>query len=48
MTMPRQFPLVLAMIVALPLAGCETLADIVTFGSEDPILQGERIPIMAA
>lgn len=46
--MPRRFPLVLAMMVSLPLAGCETLADIVTFGAEDPILEGERIPIMAA
>ncbi len=48
MTMRRQIPLAIALIATLPLAGCETLTDLVTFAGEDPILEGERIPIMAA
>ncbi len=48
MTMRRQNPLAIALIASLPLAGCETLGDLVTFGGEEPTLEGERIPIMAA
>jgi outer membrane protein assembly factor BamB len=35
-------------IASLPLAGCETLGDLFSFGGEDPVLEGERIPIMVA
>ncbi len=48
MTMRRQFPLAMALIASLSMAGCETLGDLVTFGGEELVLAGERIPIMAA
>jgi len=48
MTMRRRIPLVLAVMASLPLAGCETLGDLVSFGDDEIILEGERIPIMAA
>jgi outer membrane protein assembly factor BamB len=48
MTKSRRIPLAVAVIASLSLAGCETLGDIFTFGGNDPILEGERVPIMAA
>jgi outer membrane protein assembly factor BamB len=48
MTKHRRTTLAIAVIAALSLAGCETLTDFFALGGQEPILEGERVPIMAA
>lgn len=48
MSMRGRIPLAIVVIASLPLAGCETVGDLFSWGGDDPILEGERIPIMVA